>query len=380
LATILQFGTGRCLRGFFCPVIAEPGSIVVVQARPNSSGAETINQCPNRNNGAESGYHVWTRGKIDGQVVDQVEQVHSIERAVVAHAHWSQLLDLTIDPGLQLIVSNTTEQGLALDSADDNAFHDRTKCPASYPAKLLALLHHRYESGLDGLTILPLELVEYNANRLLQLVLQQAAIWPDTNDSKFITWLETRNRWLNNLVDRIVVGVSESPPWTEEDSLAVVGEPYRLLAIEDDGGSRLVLPSHPMIQWVPDLNPIFVRKVRILNGLHTAMVAHSLPQGFETVLQAVSDPDERAWLDGLLNDEILPALAFKGHTETEFAAAVMDRFENPFFQHRLADIANGHAAKLKTRIQPTIDDFHAAFGRNGKSPEKLLQVMAGLPK
>ena len=103
------------------------------------------------------------------------------------------------------------------------------------------------------------------------------------------------------------------------------------------------------------------------------MVAHSLPQGFETVLDAITDPAERKWLDSLLQDEILPALSARGIEESDFAKDVIERFENPFFKHRLADIANGHAKKLTTRIQPTIDDFRKAFGRE---PEKLCEVMA----
>lgn len=341
----------------------------MIQSRSNSDGARIIND-------HAGPYHVWTRGKQHGEVVDRFDSVNSINHAVIAEHAWPELLTLANDPELRLIVSNTTEQGLQLDPADsaDIDVVKEQKCPASYPAKLAALLYHRFQAGLAGLTILPLELVEYNASKLLSLVKQQSAKWTATSDDGFLGWLESDNRWLNNLVDRIVVSVSDDPPWPGADPLAVVAEPYRLLAIEDDGGNRQILPDHDMIEWVDDLSRVFLRKVRILNGLHTAMVAHSLPQGFETVLDAISDETERAWLESMLHEEILPALQSRGVREEAFARDVMERFENSFFRHKLTDIANGHAKKLTTRIQPTIDDFRKAFG---KDPEKLLDVLNG---
>ena len=370
MAKILQFGTGRFLRGFFDCVVDAPRSIAVVQSRRQSDGAALINAC-------QDGYHVWTRGKQNGKVVDSFEIVRSLDRAWIAGDDWPSIVDFAAGPDLQLIVSNTTERGLALDVADESPVDFLNQCPASYPAKILAILFERYSQGRQGITILPLELVEYNAARLLELVRQQATLWPATRDAGFLKWLETENRWLSNLVDRIVVGVTDPQPWSSNDPLAVVAEPFRMLAVEDDGQSRDVLPNHDMVRWVPDLDRWFLRKVRILNGLHTAMVAHSLPRGFATVLEAVSDTAERAWLDALLNEEILPALDTRGFDERAFAAEVMERFENPFFEHRLADIAVGHDNKLMTRIAPTIEDFRNHLGR---TPERLNLVMQGTGK
>lgn len=365
MSSILQFGTGRFLRGFFDCIVPEKETITVLQSRINSTGAATINR-------QDGGYHVWVRGKQQGRVVDRTEIVVSLGKGLDTNSQWPEVLEAGIDPDLRLIVSNTTEAGLALDSKDQ-ATDDSNLCPQSYPAKLLALLKSRFLAGLPGVTILPMELVEFNANRLHSLVREQAMLHGHAAADEFMQWLDSDNRWLNNLVDRIVVGVSETPPWDTEDPLAVVAEPYRLLAIQDDGGDRNILPDHPMIQWTDDLQPLFLRKVRILNGLHTAMVARCLPNGFETVLDVVNHSGERAWLEELLNTEILPTLEFQGLSERTFAAEVLERFENPFFRHRLADISNGHAQKLVTRIQPTIDEYQTAFG---KAPALLSELVS----
>ncbi len=361
---ILQFGTGRFLRGFFAPIVLDKKSITVVQSREKSSGASEINAQPN-------GYRLWTRGKQDGQTVDECQWVESLDQAFVAKTQWRQVIEVATSEGLELIVSNTTAAGLALDSSDQK-LDFQINCPSSYPAKIVALLFHRFKKRLPAVTFLPLELVEQNADRLKELAVMQAQQWTATNNPDFLNWLANENRWLNNLVDRIVVAPSAPPPWQDRDNLAVVGEPFRMLAIEDDGRGRHPIPNHQMISWTKDLSPYFLRKVRVLNGLHTAMVAKFLPMGFETVLQCVTEPESRKWVLELLNEEILPALSSLGLDEKNFAAKVIERFENPFFEHRLADIANGHATKLSIRIQPTFDDFLRAFDR---VPQKLNEVL-----
>lgn len=361
---ILQFGTGRFLRGFFAPIVTESKSITVVQSRVGSTGAQSLNAQPD-------GYHVWTRGIENGKMIDQAEWIESIDKGLVAKSQWDELCQVATSSELELVVSNTTAAGLSLDESDDQL--DFLKdCPESFPAKLVALLFLRFRKSLAPLTILPLELVEQNADRLKQLVLEQAKKWAATNTAEFIQWVTEENRWLNNLVDRIVVGPTSSPPWQGEDINAVVGEPFRMLAIQDDGRGRHPVPENSMVTWTEDLAPYFLRKVRILNGLHTAMVAKFLPQGVQTVLQCVTELRSREWLLGLLNEEILPALVSRGLEEKEFADQVIERFENPFFEHKLADIANGHESKLPIRIQPTFDEFVQAFG---KTPEKLNEVL-----
>lgn len=361
---VLQFGTGRFLRGFFAPLVPQPGSITVVQSLEGSRGAATINQ----HTGA---YHLWTRGRQEGRVIDEVERVESLAGAVVATRDWKPLRQLAVDPELRMIASNTTAAGLELDARDTSSLSPES-APSSFPARLTRLLHDRFQAGLGGLTILPMELVERNADRLQALVRDQARLWPDTNRDEFFDWLANANRWWNNLVDRIVTLPEGPVPWPETDPLAVVGEPYRLLAIESTPVAEPVLGDLAAVTWTDDLAPWFLRKVRILNGLHTAMVARFLPQGFTTVRSVVTDPEARAWIEELLHEEILPVLNQRGIDARPFAAATLERFENPFLEHQLSDIAQGHATKLKVRIAPSADEFRELFGTE---PVKLNEVL-----
>ena len=56
----------------------------------------------------------------------------------------------------------------------------------------------------------------------------------------------------------------------------------------------------------------------------------------------------------------------------DYAQAVLERFRNPFADHRLADIAIHHDQKLAIRLLPTFGDFRMRFGR---APRLLGQVL-----
>src|SRR5262245_23450927 len=104
--TVLQFGSGKFLRGFADLFIHEAnregqsvGRVVVVQTT-GESRANLLNQQSGR-------YHVLIRGLENGQTVDRVEEVASISRALVATQRWGDVLIFARAPQLRAIISNT---------------------------------------------------------------------------------------------------------------------------------------------------------------------------------------------------------------------------------------------------------------------------------
>src|SRR5439155_24696358 len=133
-------------------------------------------------------YHVLVRGLSGGEVVDRVEESASISRALVASRQWDDVLAVARSPHLRLLLSNTAEAGYTLDPSERSApvadaagsphpALTRPGSPVSFPAKLLFLLRERFEAGRPGLTILPFELFEHNADMLRGNVLQLADEW-----------------------------------------------------------------------------------------------------------------------------------------------------------------------------------------------------------
>ncbi len=362
--TILQFGTGKFLRAFADLFVHELdqagkaiGRVVVLQ----STGADRAKAFKVQ----DGRYHVAIRGLDRGQRVDRTIEVRSISRALAAASEWEEVLELAGCESLRTIISNTTEAGYGLDGSD--RLGDAP--PLSFPAKLLTVLSVRFEAGASGVTILPCELLEGNGDRLLRLVVEQAEKWG--LPAVMVDWLRAECSWHNTLVDRIVSAPPPGDPLAASDPLFAVAEPFALWLIQGSlAGTEL--GEHWAVRAVEELEPYYLRKVRILNGAHTALVAKARPLGFETVRQAIQDSEIGPWLESLLMEEIVPVLEGRTENPQQFALDTLERFANPFLDHRLADIALHHDVKLRTRLVPTLDEFRQRFGRTPRLLNEIL--------
>ena len=215
--------------------------------------------------------------------------------------------------------------------------------PESFPAKLTRLLHARWQAGGAQLTLFPTELVPNNGVVLRGHVVAVAVRSGLPED--FVTWLETGCIFANSLVDRIVSSPLEPA--------GAVAEPYALWAIERQHG--LVVPwIHPAVRLVEDLSVTERLKLFLLNLAHTCMADRWKAEGRpadETVRELVADPEIRAWLDALYDEELLPVFAAAGIAEAPaYRRRVIDRFRNPYLDHRLSDIIVNHADKKQRRV------------------------------
>jgi tagaturonate reductase len=367
--TVLQFGSGKFLRGFADAFIHHAnqegqgvGRVVVVQTTGDSR-ADTLSRQGGR-------YHVAVRGLSGGLVVDRVEEIASISRGLVASRQWDEVMAVAGAPQLRYLISNTAEAGYNLDPADRPG--DRP--PRSFPAKLLLVLAERFRAGQTGLHLLPCELFEHNADKLREIVLNLAREWQ--LNSGLAEWIGSDCTWHNALVDRIVTVQTSDDSRLQGDAMAVMGEPYSLWAIEDREG-RGGLFRHPAVRVTRDVMPFFLRKVRILNAAHTAMVSQAIPRGHGLVREAMDDPAILAWLERLLFEEIVPTLQGRVEEPEAFARQTLERFRNPFLQHKLTDIMAYHDEKVKIRLVSTRDEFMKKFG---KTPPLLEQAIAWRPQ
>jgi len=309
------------------------------------------------------------RGLRDGRPVDEVQPIESVSRALDSATGWAAVRAVAASPDLRYVISNTTEAGLALDPADGSPSPAPGEAPRSFPAKLLDVLWHRHDEGHRGpLAVLPCELLPKNGQKLKSLVLEQADRWAVPTEVR--AWLSDGVAWVNSLVDRIVSGRPAAHPLLATDPLLTVAEPFALWAVERD--DRAPLFDHPAVQRVADTGPVELRKVRILNGAHTALVAKALPMGIRTVREAVEHAEVGPWLRRLLDEEVVPTIDDRVPAAGAFVASTLERFGNPYLEHQLASIALNHEAKVRTRLVPTRDEFVARFGRRPPLLDQLL--------
>jgi tagaturonate reductase len=123
----------------------------------------------------------------------------------------------------------------------------------------------------------------------------------------------------------------------------------------------MVLPcEHEAIVVTDDLPRYERLKLLLLNLGHTYLAerwqADRRPAD-ENTLHAMRDPVLRAELEAVWRDEVLPVFDALGEADSARAYLddVRERFENPFLDHRLADIARNHAEKKERRLRPVID-------------------------
>ncbi|GAB5378574.1 MAG: D-mannonate oxidoreductase [Acuticoccus sp.] len=341
MTDILQFGTSRFLQAhadLFFDEGTPPRRVTVVQTSGDPARARRLAALA-----APEGYPVRIRGLADGEVVDETRHVRSVERTLSTATEWPAVVAAAV--AARLIISNTADAGYEPRPAD--ARRDDPQA-MSFPAKLALLLEARQRAGAEPVTILPMELITDNGVVLSKRVREVAAGWGA--DAAVLAHIDAC-RWMNSLVDRIV-----SEPI---EPAGAVGEPYALWAIEARPGFEAPT-AHPDIQVVDDLEPITCLKLFILNLGHSVMAeawqrAGATPA--DLTVRAVMDGPGRADVEALLREEILPGFAKKnlGVEAETYLATTLERFANPFLDHKLADIAQNHTQKLERRVRGFFD-------------------------
>ncbi len=378
---ILQFGEGNFLRAFVDWIIQQMNNkgltdagVVIVQPTPTGRINEIASQ--------DGLYTLCLEGIDEGKSVQKREIIDVVSDVCDPYTQYAKFLELAENEDLETIISNTTEAGIALDKTDT----DFSVCPKSFPGKMLAFLKARYDhfngDKNKGLAIVPCELIDHNGDELKRILIELAHI--NGMDEAFIDWITSANHFTNTLVDRIVPGYPKDNAEAIcnetgfHDVNIVKGEVFHLWVLQKEPFVQEKLPADKAglnVIYADDITPYKQRKVKILNGAHTAMVPVAYLSGLDTVREAVTDTDTGRFVLGLINDEIKPTIALPQEELDFFATSVIERFMNPFIRHELMSIALNSTTKFRTRLLPTYNDYREKFG---KSPKHILFSFASM--
>lgn len=404
---IIQFGEGNFLRAFVDYIVdianeenVFDGSVAIV--KPISYGnidLFTKQECQ---------YTVLLRGLVDDKEYIEKRTITSIDSICDCTVDYDSYLSLARIDTVKYIVSNTTEAGIKCDN--DDKFEDK---PAkSYPAKLTQLLYERAETFeydvTKGLIMLPVELIDNNGDELKKCVFETIDKWK--LNPNFSKWVEESCVFANTLVDRIVTGYPKNiieTIWNDtgvKDELLVTAEPFALWVIESEKPIQQELPLDIALKDKKGMSVIFTnnhkpykqRKVRILNGAHTAFCLVSYLSGNNTVLESMKDKEIHEYIENVIYKEIIPTLKIvknepKQHAQYNdincqyidinaqnidtYAKDVEQRFSNPYINHALLSISLNSVSKWKTRCLPT---FMAYYDTKKELPKNLLFSLAAL--
>ena len=366
---VLQFGEGNFLRAFadyWFDMANEKagwnGKCVLVQ--PIAQG---LTQLINRQEGL---YTLYLRGRQNGEKVDAKRVISSVSRCLNPYEKqdYDAMMDVAAGEALEYIVSNTTEAGIVYDPSC--RLED---CPpASFPAKLTQVLLHRWRAGRPGVVVLSCELIDNNGKELLRCVNQYIKQWG--LEEGFARWVNGDCTFCSTLVDRIVPGrirdAAEAARLEDEngyrDALIDVGEVFGVWNIEGPEWLAEKLPFRAAglnCPVVPDVTPYKKRKVRILNGAHTGFVPGAYLAGYDIVRDCMQDDVILGFMNRMLHEEVIPTLPLDRQDLEAFAAAVQDRFNNPFINHELMSITLNSTSKWRARNMPSLLEYAQTAGK-----------------
>ena len=366
---VLQFGEGNFLRAFadyWFDMANEKagwnGKCVLVQ--PIAQG---LTQLINRQEGL---YTLYLRGRQNGEKVDAKRVVSSVSRCLNPYEKqdYDAMMDVAAGEALEYIVSNTTEAGIV--------YYPSCRLedcpPASFPAKLTQVLLHRWRAGRPGVVVLSCELIDNNGKELLRCVNQYIKQWG--LEEGFARWVNGDCTFCSTLVDRIVPGrirdAAEAARLEDEngyrDALIDVGEVFGVWNIEGPEWLAEKLPFRAAglnCPVVPDVTPYKKRKVRILNGAHTGFVLGAYLAGYDIVRDCMQDDVILGFMNRMLHEEVIPTLPLDRQDLEAFAAAVQDRFNNPFINHELMSITLNSTSKWRARNMPSLLEYAQTAGK-----------------
>lgn len=380
---VLMWGTGRFLRGFACDLLGPDTRVTMVQST-GTGRCDAIN----RSGGA---FPLLVRGLREGTTVDDVKIIRCVRRCLSATDDSAELERVASDGHLAIVISNVTEAGI---TEDEPSNRPGMAWASTFVGRLTSLLAERFrvfgDTPAASLVILPCELIPRNGDFLAASIDRLAWRWG--LGGEFTRWRSRRVPVLNTLVDRIVTRPSPSdldgrlPAGDGFDAdLLTAAEPFALWAIEvpDDHPRRPDIlralrgvTSDPRVVVSGDIRPLVERKLRLLNGAHTACAAIAVQRGIPTVREAMRDASAAAFLRRVLLHELLPACQREAHDDGHdtFARTVLERFANPFLEHKWADIAANSASKAEQRLLPTAREAVAA----GEDAPALFAGLAGI--
>lgn len=388
---IIQFGEGNFLRAFVDWIVWKMNqrtdfnsSVVVVQ--PIEKGmAEWLN-------GQDGLYHVNLQGRENGEAVDTVERIDVISRALNPYTQHQAFMALAEQPEMRFVISNTTEAGIAFDPSCQ--FKDTPA--SSYPGKLVQLLFHRYQffngDPKKGFIIMPCELIFLNGHHLKDCIHKYMELWKNDMGEAyegFKYWFDNYCYVCATLVDRIVPGFPRNTIGeiqqriSYRDNLVVQAETFHLWVIEKATNMtceqlREEFPAekaglHVLI--TESEQPYHERKVTLLNGPHTVLSPVAFLSGINIVRDACHHEVIGKYIHKVQYEELMETLNLPKEELQQFAADVLERFDNPFVDHQVTSIMLNSFPKFCARDLPGVKTY---LQRKGELPKGLVMGLAAI--
>ncbi|MCE1238154.1 MAG: mannitol dehydrogenase family protein [Hyphomicrobiales bacterium] len=289
------------------------------------------------------------------------------------------------DPGVRIVSTTVTEKGYSHDPAtgalredDPDIRHDLADLvrPRTTLGVLVAGLKRRREAGVAPFTVLACDNLPANGRTLRGLALRFAELV----DPGLARWIEDTVKFPSTMVDRIVPATTDADRAAVaaaigmEDAWPIVTEPFTQWVVEDDFSLGRPAWETVGVEFVEDVAPYELMKLRLLNGTHSTLAYLGYLMGRPTVAEAMQEPGIARLVEELMFEEIGPTLPpLSGFDLDGYRRSLLARYRNPALKHRTWQIAMDGTQKLPQRLLGTIRDRLAA----GRPIDRLALGVAG---
>lgn len=178
----------------------------------------------------------------------------------------------------------------------------------------------------------------------------------------------------NCAVDRIVPNTKSEI----EHPLAVITEDYFQLAI-DKTALKADMPVIEGIQLVDDLDAVLAQKLFTLNGAHAAAAYWGFLKGYETIDEAMTDPDIQELVKGLMREvssvliRHFPSITVEA--QQAFVDKIVRRFMNPYLKDEPKRVGRDPKRKLGSKdrlLRPAVMAI-----KDGEVPANINMAIVG---
>jgi len=310
---------------------------------------------------------LYTLVETDGESINS-RLIGAIEQVLVAPEDPDAVLEVLSREQCKIISLTITEKGYChlpasgqLDEKHPGIIHDLAdpKHPETAIGFIVEALRRRREKRMPIPTVLSCDNLPSNGDTLKQIVLAFARL----RESELAAWIDVNVSFPNTMVDRIVPATREEDISQLQADLgyldlgSVKTEAFSEWVIEDNFTSGRPNWDVAGANFVKDVAPFELAKLRLLNGTHSTLAYLGYMAGYKYVHEVMANPDFVKFLRGLMLNEIVPTLiAPDGQDLTVYVDRLLARFTNPSLQHSTYQIAMDGSQKLPQRLLGTLLD------------------------
>ncbi len=283
-------------------------------------------------------------------------------------AVWARLTD----PAVRIVSLTVTEGGYLKNPATGkfDPEHASVRHDLADPAHpetafmyIVEGLRRRRAAGLAPFTVLSCDNLQGNGHIAQQTIVSLARLI----DEDLAEWIDREVRFPNCMVDRITPATTDDDrdavlrEFGIEDAWPVPGEPFTQWIVEDEFPTGRPALEQVDVQFVEDVKPYELMKLRLLNASHQAIAYFGAPLGYVLVDEAMADTSISDYLMAYMTREAAPTLGdLPGIDLDDYMRTLIERFSNPRMSDTLVRLATDGSNRMATFTLPAIRENLAA--------------------